>query len=275
MQQARFLMCPPDHFGVEYVINPWMQGQISATNNEVADRQWLQLRQVLSRYATVSSLPPVKGLPDLVFTANAAVLYKQTAVLSSFRFPQRQPEAQHFGDWLTREGFTVETLPPGVRFEGAGDALLDRSKPLLWFGHGFRSELAAGEYLQQHLNVELQELELCDPRFYHLDTCFCPLERGYLLYFPEAFTPASNAAIEARVPLEKRLPVSEADAVRFACNAVNVGSNVVLNDASNDLISRLEECGFEVIKTPVTEFMRSGGATKCLSLRLDEAHSMA
>ncbi len=275
MQQARFLMCPPDHFGVEYVINPWMQGQLSATNNEVADRQWLQLRQILSRYATVASLPPVKGLPDLVFTANAAVLFGQTAVLSSFRFPERQPEAEHFGKWLTQEGFTVETLPNGVRFEGAGDALFDRSHPLLWFGHGYRSELGAQSHLQQHLRVEVQPLELCDPRFYHLDTCFCPLEGGYLLYFPPAFTAASNQAIESRVSQEKRIAVLEADAVRFACNAVNLGTKVVLNDASEDLKEQLNECGFEVIKTPVTEFMRSGGAAKCLSLRLDEAYSIA
>ncbi len=269
---SRFLMCPPLHFDVEYVINPWMAGQIHAANHQLAASQWSQLSTLLNRHAKVVSLPAVEGLPDLVFTANAAVVYGRTAVLSSFRYPERQPEAPHFADWLRADGFQVHTLPPGVLFEGAGDALLDRERPLLWFGHGLRSDLAAKPYLEQFLGIEVQPLELCDPRFYHLDTCFCPLEHGYLMYYPQAFTQESRAAIEARVAPEKRLAVTEEDAVRFTCNAVNILRQVILNDASHQTLAWLTERGFEVIKTPLTEFMRSGGAAKCLSLRLNEGY---
>jgi N-dimethylarginine dimethylaminohydrolase len=270
MRQPRFLMCPPQYFGVEYVINPWMNGQVHGTDNQLVASQWLSLQTILKGYAEVSLLPSIKGLPDLVFTANAAVIHRQTALVSSFRYPQRQPETQHFADWLTADGFTVHTLPADVLFEGAGDALFDRGKPLLWFGHGLRSDAAAIPYLDKLIGMEVQPLELCDPCFYHLDTCFCPLEGGYLLYYPGAFTDTSKAAIEARIPANQRLAVSREDASHFACNAVNIGEKVILNQSSGEMKAWLTERGFVVIETPLTEFMKSGGAAKCLSLRLDE-----
>lgn len=271
MNRPRFLMCPPLHFGVEYVINPWMEGQIHATNQELANKQWFRLHALLSERAEVVALPAVAGLPDLVFTANAALVYRDRAVLSSFRCPERQPESPHYAKWLREDGFQVHALPPGILFEGAGDALFDRSQPLLWFGHGMRSDLAAKPYLEQLIDIEVQPLRLRDPNFYHLDTCFCPLERGYLLYYPLAFDEPSNAAIEARVPPDRRLALSREDAIHFACNTVNIGKSIILNHASPELVRQLNACGFEVISTTLTEFIRAGGAAKCLSLRLNEA----
>ncbi|MBV8707164.1 MAG: nitrate reductase [Acidobacteriaceae bacterium] len=270
MSQPRFLMCSPQYFGVEYVINPWMNGQIHGTNYQLVTSQWSTLQTILKQYADVSLLPGIQGLPDLVFTANAAIIYRQTALVSSFRYPQRQPETQHFAEWLTADGFKVHTLPRDVLFEGAGDALFDRKEPLLWFGYGLRSDAAAKPYLEKFIGTEVQPLELCDPCFYHLDTCFCPLEDGYLLYYPGAFTKESRTAIETRVPAGQRLAVSREDAGQFACNAVNIGKQVVLNQSSREMTRWLSERGFTVIETPLTEFMKSGGAAKCLSLRLDE-----
>src|ERR1700685_2476015 len=100
MSRSRFLMCPPLHFGVEYVINPWMRGQIHATDAELASRQWSRLHALLSDRAEVASLPAVEGLPDLVFTANAALIYHENAVLSSFRCLERQPEYPDFAKWV-------------------------------------------------------------------------------------------------------------------------------------------------------------------------------
>jgi lysine-ketoglutarate reductase/saccharopine dehydrogenase-like protein (TIGR00300 family) len=109
-----------------------------------------------------------------------------------------------------------------------------------------------------------------DERFYHLDTCFCPLANGYLLYYPGAFDSYSNRVIEMRVAPEKRIAIVEADAVNFACNAVNIESIVIMNKASDSLKSRLAEVGFQVIETPLTEFLKAGGAAKCLTLRVTE-----
>lgn len=273
MTSARFLMCPPSYFGVQYVINPWMEGQIASTNAELATHQWNGLRTLLSGHAEVAVIPPVPGLPDLVFTANAALIFKQTAVLSRFRCPERQPEAPHFETWLEASGFTVVTLPGDIYFEGAGDALLDRAAPLLWAGHGFRSDLAARSPLEQAIGIEVQPLHLVDPRFYHLDTCFCPLAGGYLLYFADAFDQESNRAIQSRIPAAKRLAVTEHEALQFACNAVSIDRAVITNHAGPATIHWLNERGFDVTRTDMTEFMKAGGASKCLSLRLDEALS--
>jgi N-dimethylarginine dimethylaminohydrolase len=269
--ESRFLMCPPHHFGVEYVINPWMQGQIKAADKELASKQWMHLYRIMANHADVALMPAVSGLPDLVFTANAALVYGQTAVLSSFRCAERQPEAQHYAEWLSGDGFQVKTLPSETLFEGAGDALFDRGiEALLWFGYGYRSNASALLHLQKSIDVEVQGLRLCDSRFYHLDTCFCPLEGGYLLYYPTAFDQQANAAIEARVPVDQRLAVTEEDAIHFACNAVNIGKKVIVNYASRELAAWLVSRGFEVIQTRMSEFIKAGGSTKCLSLRLHE-----
>lgn len=247
-----------------------MEGQIHASNRSVALDQWTRFHSLLSAQAQVFSLAPVPGLPDLVFTANAALVYRDLAVLSNFRFMERRGEAQYFSAWLSTNGFRVENLPADVMFEGAGDALFDREQALLWMGHGFRSDLSAAPYLKQMTGVDVQPLHLTDGRFYHLDTCFCPLEGGFLLYYPPAFDAESNRAIESRVPENKRLGLCEPDAVDFACNTVNINGRVILNHASEATVRWLESRDFEVIQTAMTEFIRAGGSAKCLSLRLDE-----
>ena len=270
MQSPRFLMCPPTFFGVEYIINPWMEGQVHATNLSLAHQQWIALHDLLAAQGAVFSMTAVKGLPDLVFTANAGLVYGRCAIVSSFRCAERQPESSHFAASFEAHGFEVHHLSGGVNFEGAGDALFSRSEPLLWMGHGMRSSREACEPVQKLVDVEVQPLRLRNPSFYHLDTCFCPLERGYLLYYPDAFDEAGLGTIEKRVPAEKRIAVDHDDAAKFACNAVNVGRTVIANSFSNDLALRLYDAGFTTITTPLSEFMRSGGAAKCLSLRLNE-----
>jgi N-dimethylarginine dimethylaminohydrolase len=109
-----------------------------------------------------------------------------------------------------------------------------------------------------------------DTRFYHLDTCFCPLEGGYVLYYPPAFDAESQAAIEERIASNRRIAISEEDALAFACNAVNIDATVVVNHATGAFVKALRAKGFEVIQNPLTEFMKAGGSAKCLTLRLDE-----
>ncbi|MBE9041981.1 TIGR00300 family protein [Oscillatoriales cyanobacterium LEGE 11467] len=266
----RFLMCAPEHYDVDYVINPWMEGNIHKSSQARAVEQWTGLYRCLKDRAIVDLVEPQKGWPDMVFTANAGLVLGKTAILSRFFHPERQGEEPHFKAWFEEQGFTVCELPKDLPFEGAGDALLDRSGRWLWAGYGFRSELDSHPYLAKWLNIEVLSLHLVDERFYHLDTCFCPLAGGYLLYYPPAFDFYSNRTIEMRVPPEKRIALSEPDAVNFACNAVNIDRVVVMNKASDALKGQLEEKGFEVIETPLTEFLKAGGAAKCLTLRVTE-----
>ncbi len=270
MGEPRFLMCAPSHYDVDYVINPWMEGNIHRSTKAVAAAQWQQLQEVLAGHARVELVEPQPGLPDLVFTANAGVVVDDSVVLARFFHPERQGEEPWFQQWFESQGYRVTLLPADLPFEGAGDALLDRNGGWLWAGYGFRSELAAHPLLAEALAVEVLSLRLMDERFYHLDTCFCPLSDGTLLYYPPAFDFYSNRLIETRVPAAKRLVVGEADALAFACNAVNVGRSVILNQASAGLRQQLQTRGYDVVETPLSEFLKAGGAAKCLTLRLDE-----
>jgi lysine-ketoglutarate reductase/saccharopine dehydrogenase-like protein (TIGR00300 family) len=266
----RFLMCPPDHYDVDYVINPWMEGNIHKSSRDRAVEQWQGLYHILKQHAIVDLVTPQKGWPDLVFTANAGLVLGDNVVLSRFLHKERQGEEPYFDEWFEANGYTVHKLPKDLPFEGAGDALLDREGRWLWAGYGFRSELDSHPYLAKWLDIEVLSLRLIDERFYHLDTCFCPLANGYLLYYPGAFDSYSNRLIEMRVAAEKRIAIEEADAVNFACNAVNVDSIVIMNKASDALKARLADTGFQVLETPLTEFLKAGGAAKCLTLRVTE-----
>lgn len=266
----RFLMCSPDYYEVDYVINPWMEGNIHRSSRERAADQWHQLFHILKEQTVVDLVEPQRGWPDMVFTANAGLVLGDTVVLSQFFHKERQGEAPYFQQWFQDQGYTVHRLPKDLPFEGAGDALLDREGRWLWAGYGFRSELDSHPYLAKWLDIEVLSLRLMDERFYHLDTCFCPLSGGYLLYYPPAFDAYSNRLIELRVPEAKRIPVEEADAVNFACNAVNIEQTVVMNQASPGLKQQLRGAGFTVVETPLTEFLKAGGAAKCLTLRVTE-----
>ncbi len=266
----RFLMCAPDHYDVDYVINPWMEGNIHKSSRDKAVEQWQKLHHILKDRAIVDLVAPQPGWPDMVFTANAGLVLGKTVVISRFFHKERQGEEPYFKEWFASQGYTVHELPKDLPFEGAGDALLDREGRWLWAGYGFRSELDSHPYLAKWLDIEVVSLRLMDERFYHLDTCFCPLSGGYLLYYPPAFDSYSNRLIEMRVPPEKRIAIEEADAANFACNAVNIDSVVVMNKVSDDLKKRLTTVGFEVVETPLTEFLKAGGAAKCLTLRVTE-----
>lgn len=268
-------MCPPTFFGVEYEINPWMRGNRDRVAQTRAHEQWHALHRLFVETLglRVDLVPPQPGLPDLVFTANAGLVQGTVMVPSRFRHPERQREEPHFAAWFTQAGWTLRPLPDAVRaFEGAGDALFDGADPArLWAAHGHRTDAEAHSHVSSLLDVEVVSLQLVDPRFYHLDTCFCPLPGGYLLWYPPAFAPSGRAEIERRVPPARRLATSAADARRFACNAVVANAQtVVLPSCSRALGDALRAWGFTVHTTPLSEFLKAGGAAKCLTLGLAE-----
>ncbi len=270
-QQADLLMCTPTFYDVDYVINPWMEGNVHAASKARACEQWKALHAELSTRANVQLVEPVLGSPDMVFTANAGLKFDQRVALSRFQFAERQAEAALFHRWFDAAGYSVDVMPEGVSFEGEGDALwaVDMGdKPILWAGHGFRTDLASHRLLEQWWNVEVRSLRLVDPRFYHLDTCFAPLPNGDVMYFPAAFDEASRVVLEMHYPKSRRVIVSEEDATKFACNVVCLEDELVLNQISSGLRSDLEGRGFRVVETPLDEFLKAGGAAKCLVMTI-------
>ena len=264
------LMCPPDFFTVDYVINPWMAGNEDQLNLDRAKAQWQELRDTVARFADVVTIDPVPDLPDMVFTANAGVVYGEKAIASHFMPMERRPEEPIFKKWFRENGFQLYELDEKIGFEGAGDCLLDRRGPWLWTGYGFRTEIEAHPVIGQYFGIELVSIRLTDERFYHIDTCFCPLTDGFLMYHPPAFDYESRIAIESRIPPHKRIIVDTMDAGNFACNAINIGDRVILHRASDPLKARLMLAGFKVHEVKLTEFLKAGGSAKCLSLKLTE-----
>jgi N-dimethylarginine dimethylaminohydrolase len=259
------LMCPPLHFGIEYEINPWMHVAVEV-DHERAVEQWDALHRLYVELGeSIVLTAPQAGLPDMVFTANAAVVWRRRAVLSRFHHAERAGEERHWRGALEELGFVVHDVPAEVSFEGAGDALFVGDH--LFQAWGFRTDLAAHGEVARLLDVESTSLELVDPRFYHLDTCFCPLDDHTALIAPDAFAPASLELVRARVP--RLLEVPRPAAEGFACNAMPVGGRVISSTASAAIHSSLTEAGFELVVLPVDEFMKSGGGVRCLSLPLD------
>ena len=266
--QPDLLMCPPTFYDVNYVINPWMEGNIHAASKVRACEQWTALHAELSKRANVSLVEPVIGSPDMVFTANAGLKFGDEIALSRFQFAERQEEAAIFAAWFKQAGLIVREMPVGTAFEGEGDALWSVDGGRLWAGWGFRTALESHRFLEEWWKVEVVSLRLVDPRFYHLDTCFAPLPNGDVIYFPEAFDEASRRAIEANYPSSKRVIVTETDATTFCCNVVCLQHELVMNHVSPELRTNLEARGFRVCETPFDEFLKAGGAAKCLVMTL-------
>ena len=259
------LMCRPAHYGIRYEINPWMHVRRPA-NQRKAVRQWEALYRLLTALnVRVQLLPPSAGLPDLVFTANAGLVDGRTFIRSNFRYPQRQGEEPVVERYVRRRGFRIVRLPRRFNFEGEGDALWSGDTLLL--GFRYRSDAAAHERLAALLGREVLPVELIDKRFYHLDTCFCPLDARSALWYPRAFDRYGRRVLERAVP--ELLPVSEADATRFCCNAIVAGREIVLQaGASRALLKRLRARGLTPHPLDLSEFLKAGGSAKCLVLWL-------
>ena len=256
-------MCPPDYYGIEYEINPWMDVRRPA-DPERARAQWRALHKVLTSTlgVRVELLTPVKGLPDLVFTANAGLVVPGRFIASRFLHPERQKEQPTDEAWFRARGYAIETLPEETCFEGEGDALW--LGDTLFAGYRIRSDIRSHQAIAAMLGGEVLSLELIDPRFYHLDTCFCPLDDRRALYYPPAFDDYGRRVIREFVP--EPIAVSDADALRFACNAVVVGRDIVVQSGCDALEKILREQGFTPHPVDLSEFHKAGGSAKCLVL---------
>jgi len=247
-----------------------MAPNVGRVNSQLAMKQWNTLHEIISTYATVEVIEQVDGLPDMVFTANAGLCIPQQnlVVTSVFSKSQRTPEQQVFYDWFaSRKMSMVSFNDKDCFFEGAGDALID-DKNQYWMGHGQRSSLHAIDVIQCAFpNIRCFPLALVTPEFYHLDTCFCPLSGGEAIVHEKAFGFASYATILEHIG--DVILVTDDDAERFACNAVEIDRNIIVNEISDNLKQQLKDRGYNPITVDLSEFIKAGGAAKCLTLQLN------
>ncbi|MFP5254603.1 MAG: dimethylarginine dimethylaminohydrolase family protein [Acidimicrobiia bacterium] len=266
----RYLMCPPEHFGVLYEINPWMHQEVRV-DPEAAQRQWDGLVTGLRQAgAEVEVLPAHPDVPDLVFTANAGIVNGRQFVPSHFRFPERQAETPINAAWFADRGFQVDRLPEDLDHEGAGDALpFTRADgaAVLVSGYSFRSDAAASAALGELLGCPVRPVQLVDERLYHLDLTFCPLDDRRALCAPLGWDPYGRKVMEALVP--EPLWLEDDEALAFTANSVVVGTTVLMPHTPPRVGRQLEAWGFTPVEVPVGEFLKAGGGCRCLTLGLD------
>ncbi len=278
-------MSPPDFFEVSYSINPWMDPSQWATDAERLSRDahngWTALKAKYEELgAKVTVKPAAQGWPDLVFTANCAVVLDRKAVMARYLRPERtgeEPYGQKLFEELKARGDidAIHHMPDGVFFEGAGDAIFDAGRGFIWTGWGQRSTCDAATTLTLVFGIPCVALELIDPRFYHLDTCLCLLSGGEVIYHPQAFSEEGRAEIRSRVPAGKLIAAPLEDAENLGVNSVCLGRDVVMCYCSAELRKELEGRGYKVHVVPLGSFNRSGGAAYCLTLRLDNQSRQA
>jgi len=258
------LMCPPEHFDIEYEINPWMHVD-DPVCRELARSQWQGLYQLYTQALgwDVHLIDPIEHLPDMVFTANGGLVIHDRVALPRFRQPERQGETEFFEQWFHRRGYRTLCLPRHD-FEGEGDALLWNDT--LFAGYPWRSDKPAHRELAEFFGVEVVSLQLTDARFYHLDTALTIVDEQTVALYPDAFTAESLEAIHRRVP--RVIEAEEADALGYGLNAVSDGRHIVLSDRARGLAATYREMGLQVHPMPISEFQKSGGGMKCLTLEL-------
>lgn len=259
------LLCKPDFYSVDYEINPWMHINIQP-DRELALAQWEGYVGLLKELKIkVELIEPVEGLPDMVFTANGGLLYKDKFIVSNFRFQERRGEAACFERWFKERGSEIIKLPEEVFFEGEGDAFIVGDT--LIAGYRFRSEIRSHNLLSEILDMRVISIELVSPNFYHLDTCFVPLDRETALIYPGAFDSYGLKAISNIFP--NIIEAGDEDAAKFCCNAVVSGRDIIMNKSSGELTGALKERGFTPHELDFSEYIKSGGSAKCLALKLD------
>jgi N-dimethylarginine dimethylaminohydrolase len=262
----RFLMCPPDYFDVSYSINPWMDPD-RRPDPDLARGQWEGLVATLrSAGAQIELLEPIEGLPDLVFTSDVGVVDRGRFIASRPRHPERRPEIDRAIAWFGSQGYEVVSLPDEEdAFLEAGEVVPLGERVLA--SHGFRSTLAGLEALSKVIPEPVYPVELVEPRLYHLDAVFCPLDERRAMVAPDTWTQDARLVVGelVREPLELSLD----EALTFCANAVVVGRTVVMPACPPRVGRALERWGYEPCVTPVTEFLKAGGSVHCLTLRIE------
>lgn len=266
------LMVSPDHFDIEYSINPHMvddDGKLNQVDRAEAQKQWQHLKDTFTRLGLdVEVLPGQAGLPDMVFCANQTFPFmkdeKKSVLLSRMFSEQRQSEVAYFKAWAKERNWQVFEWPEAESFEGMGDALWDYDNGQVYGGYGFRTSPKIYSYLEKLLGKKVITFELQDPRFYHLDTCLSLLGQGYAAYVPEAFTPEGLRTLEESFENTLVVPIEEAKK-QLAGNMCSVnGKDIILQKGTPKTQKALKEAGFQTHEVETSEFIKSGGSVFCM-----------
>lgn len=265
------LLCPPDHFDIIDVKNPFMAGNAGTVDKAKARREWEALRDAFAGAgARVDLLAPLPECEDMVFCANTALFGldadgRKTCVPGRMTFASREPEVASAIAWARANGYEiVDGIGDGaLKFEGAGDAIWHPGRRLLWGGYGWRTDPQVYRALAEALGTPVIALALTDSTYYHLDTCFVALDERTVLVHPPAISTEGMDLI--RRVFERVVTVGADEAQRFACNAAVLAPGAVAIDRRASVTAaRLRELGYRVVELDTGEFIKSGGSTYCM-----------
>lgn len=236
-------------------------------DRQLANKQWEELISIYKDLGMqVSTITPISGLPDMVFAANGFVSIEKKAIVSRFRYLERQPENEYFNNWLVQNAFQV--IDPGtIVYEGEGDTFL--VKDTIYQGWGFRSDERISTIFKSAFpDKEVKLLHLVDDKFYHFDTCFFPVDEDLVYYYAPAFDDISNRLITSS--FRRAYTITQQEAMSFSLNSIRHNDTVIINSHSKRFGERLRSVGFTIVYVDVSEFMKSGGSVKCLTNELYE-----
>ena len=268
-----YLMVAPEHFRVDYAINPFMDPADQPDPAATRDQWDAIVAAIDDAGGRVEVLPQRPDAPDMVYAMNLGLPLVgpsgPVAVLSHMRYPERRMETATAAAWFDERGYALHTIGRdgvGAHFE-AGDAFAWRGELVVGFGP--RTEKLALKHLAHDLDVTVRGVRITHPGMYHLDLGFCPLDETRAMVCPAAFDDASARTLLDLVP--EPLVLTEAEAMTFCANSIVVGRTVIMPACPPRVRSWLEARDFEVVGVDVTEFLKGGGAIRCLTNPLDVA----
>lgn len=275
------LICTPEYFDIVDVKNVHMQGNIGGLDKNLAVKQWNDLKSVYQSWKQqgildeILEIKGVEGLEDMIFTANQSFPWmlneKKVVVMSKMRHTSREREVPYFRKFYKELGYELLELKTAAHFEGMGDLIPHYGKNLLYGGYGHRTDAAAYNEISQLLQVPIVLLKLEDERFYHLDTCFIPVDENTVFLTPAAFQKEDLQGLKKLFKNIIEIPDEEADRY-FALNAhlVNDGKTkkkvAVLQKGTTVMKRELNKLGFEVSEVDTSEYIKSGGSCFCMKM---------
>lgn len=277
---SKILLCTPEYFDIKETKNVHTK-KGAVIDKPLAAQQWNELKktyQNLTEKKVIDSLKIMTGwrdCEDMVFCANQSFPWikdgKKIVVMANMRHPSRQKEVLYFEQFFTGMGYEVLKLKPHVFFEGMGDAIPLPEKQLIFLGHGFRTTENVAVEISNLLEVKIVTLKLVNELFYHLDTCFIPLNCDKALFVKEAFDQESLKMLHHLFSDMIEIPYNEA--LNFSLNAhcfiSNKGAKVaIIQSGSPITVSILKENNFIIHEINTSEFMKSGGSVFCMKLSI-------
>jgi N-dimethylarginine dimethylaminohydrolase len=274
------LTCEPKYFRIVDVKNPYMEKNVGLSNTKEAIKQWNAIKNIYKKWVEegildeYSELEPVEGLEDMVFTANHGIPWvlkngEKIFVPSNMKYESRKKEIPYAIKFFESKGYRIAKISEGKIFEGNGDLIAHPTKRLVYVGYGQRTSMDSLEEIAQLLETPVIPLKLINPHFYHLDTCFHPLNVKTVMICPEAFDFESFQLIKKIFPKVIRISTEE-NKTFFALNSVTFHRQfkkvAMIHYGSTNAYRLLLEEAYHVEEVDTSEFIKSGGSIFCMKL---------